>query len=166
MKTGIVLAACVALSLSHGATAFAQTQHGGHGMAAQERKIAVEGAWARASVGRNGAAFVTLVNRSDTDDRLVAAKSDVSPRAELHTHLMDGNVMRMRPVDAIPVPAGETVMLKPGGLHVMFIGLNKKLVEGESFPLTLVFEKAGEIEVTVPIMKVGSMGHGPRGMKH
>jgi copper(I)-binding protein len=169
MKTGIILAALMALSLGDAAPATAQTRHGHPGTAPQEKTIAVEGAWARASVGGNGAAFVTLANRGDSDDRLVAVKADVSPRAEFHTHLMEGNVMKMRHVDAIPVPAGRTVMLKPGGLHVMFIALEKKLVEGESFPLTLVFEKAGEITVSVAIGKIGAMGPGamgPGGMEH
>ena len=164
MKTGTLLAAIAALSLGGGATAVAQMQHGGHdmNMTAQHKNIVVEDVWARASVGRNGAAFLTVMNKGATDDRLIAAKSDVSPRVELHTHLMEGNVMKMRQVKDIPVPAGKSVTLKPGGLHVMIIGLKKKLVEGESFPLTLVFEKAGEITVPVPIKRIGAMngGHG------
>ena len=165
MKTGTLLATVVALSLCGGATAIAQMQHGGHdmNMAAQHENIMVEGVWARASVGRNGAAFLTVMNKGQADDRLIAAKSDVSPRVELHTHLMEGNVMKMRQVKDIPVPAGKSVTLKPGGLHVMMIGLNRKLVEGESFPLTLVFEKAGEITVPVTIKGIGAMGPGQSG---
>jgi copper(I)-binding protein len=177
MKAGTLLATIVALSVCHGAPAIAQMTRDGHGMAAQEKKVMVQNPWARASVGRNGAAFMTVANTGTSDDRLVAAKGNVARRVELHTHLMEGNVMKMRQVDAIPVPAGRSVTLKPGGLHVMMIGLEKKLVEGESFPLTLVFEKAGEITVTVPIGKIGamgpdsgaSMGHGGMGhsgMKH
>jgi len=172
MRTGKLLAAVAALVLCNGAAAVAQTQHGGHDMGAMGRNIVIEGAWARASVGRNGAAFVTVVNKGGSDDRLVAVKSDISPKVELHTHIMDGTVMRMRKLDDIPVPAGKSVTLKPGGLHVMIVGLKKKLVEGESFPLTLVFEKAGEITVPVAIKALGAMdsghgGHGgPGGMRH
>ncbi len=163
MKAGKLLAAFAVLSLCHGAPAFAQMSHGSHDMAAHGKKVSVEQPWARASVGKNGATFLTMVNKGNSDDRLVAAKADVSNRVELHTHIMEGNIMRMRQVEAIPVPAGKTVMLKPGGLHVMMIGLNKKLEEGQSFPLTLVFEKAGEVTVTVPIMKLGAMGPGGAG---
>ena len=162
MKIGTLRAACVALALGAATTAAAQMQHGGHG-----KTVAVENAWARASISKTGAAYVTLVNRGAGDDRLVAARSDVAARVELHTHEMEGNIMRMRPVEAIPVPAGQTVMLKPGGHHVMMIGLKGKLEEGGAFPLTLVFDKAGEITVEVPVRKMGAMGPGePHGGGH
>ena len=123
--------------------------------------IAVQDPWARASAGmaRAGAAFMTIENQGQAD-RLVAASADVSATVELHTHIQDGDVMRMRRVDAIDVPADGMVHLKPGGLHVMFIGLKAPLGEGTTFPLTLRFEKAGEMTVQVPVKKAGAMGPG------
>jgi copper(I)-binding protein len=82
----------------------------------------------------------------------------VSDVAELHTHIKDGEVMRMRQVEDIPVKAGETVVLQPGGLHVMFMGLHEGLKEGQTFPLTLTFEKAGPVETTVTVGAAGAMG--------
>ena len=126
--------------------------------------ITVEGPWARASAGRAmaGAAFMTLNNAGATDDRLTAVSAGVSDKAELHTHIKEGDIMRMRPVEAIEVPAGGVATLQPGGDHVMFMGLHEPLKEGETFPLTLTFEKAGEVTVEVMVMKAGAMGHGSK----
>ncbi len=109
--------------------------------------------WAKPSIGqaKAGAAFVTIINTGAIDDRILAAKSDVAELVELHTHSMDGGVMRMRPVEAIVVPAGDAAKLAPGGHHIMLLNLKSPLVAGESFPITLVFEKAGEITVEVKI---------------
>ncbi|WNK01408.1 copper chaperone PCu(A)C [Thalassospiraceae bacterium LMO-JJ14] len=114
--------------------------------------------WARASAGmaKAGAAFLAVQNTGATDDRLVAARADVSKKVELHTHIKEGDLMKMRQVMAIDVPAGKTVALQPGGLHVMFMGLKAPLKTGAHFPLTLVFEKAGEITVDVEVQGVSS----------
>ena len=121
--------------------------------------------WARASPGavKNGAAFMTLMSHGEAD-RLISASAPVSEAVELHAHINDNGVMRMREIPAIDVPAGGTVTLKPGGLHVMFIGLKAPLTQGGSFPLALNFEKAGTITVQVPVKKVGAMGHGSKDM--
>jgi len=124
--------------------------------------ITVEGPWARASAGKAkaGAAFMTLSNAGAADDRLTGVSAGVSDKAELHTHIREGDIMRMRPVEAIDVPAGGVATLQPGGDHVMFMGLHQPLKEGEMFPLTLTFEKAGEVTVEVMVMGAGAMGHG------
>lgn len=121
--------------------------------------IEIDAAFARASpkVARAGAGFMVLKNTGTEADRLVAAQSDVARTTELHTHINDNGVMRMRQVEAIDVPAGETVNLQPGGLHVMFMNLNDPLVEGTSFPVTLRFERAGDVVVTIPVKGVGAM---------
>ena len=123
----------------------------------------VSDAWARASPGavKNGAAFMTIMNHGAAD-RLISAAAPVSAKTELHNHINDNGVMRMRKVPAIDIPAGETVTLKPGGLHVMFMGLKAPLQEGGSFPLALTFEKAGTVTVQVPVKKAGAMGHGKK----
>ncbi len=129
--------------------------------------ISIEGAWARASakMARAGAAFLTVKN-TGAADKLVGAKADISKKVELHTHIKDGDVMKMRQVESIAVPANGMAMLKPGGDHVMFMGLTKQLKEGDMFPLTLIFEKAGEIKTHVKIEKAGAMGAMKGHMKH
>jgi copper(I)-binding protein len=99
-----------------------------------------------------GGGFLKLTNQGEAD-RLVSASADVSRGVELHVMKMEGDVMRMRQVDAIDVPAGQTVELAPGGLHIMFTGLKAPLKEGTSFPMTLRFEKAGEVTVEVKVEK-------------
>jgi copper(I)-binding protein len=116
--------------------------------------------WARATPGHspNGAAYLTLSTEGAQADRLTSVATPVAAKAELHTHLMEGNVMKMRPVEAIEVAPGAPIVLQPGGLHVMLIGLKAPLKEGERFPLTLTFERAGTIEVEVVVEKLGAMG--------
>lgn len=123
--------------------------------------------WARATApsAKAGAAFMTIHNNGGTPDRLIGASTEVAEKAELHTHIKEGDVMRMRPVKAIDIPAGGTTELRPGGFHIMLIGLKHPLQEGEHFPLTLTFAGAGSIAVEVEVTKGGAMGHGPMG-KH
>jgi len=125
---------------------------------AQPAQLEVTNAWARATPGKaeNGAAYVTI--ESPTADRLVSASSPVAKKAELHTMSMQGMVMKMRPIAGLDVPPGQSVTLKPGGEHIMLMGLNQPLHEGQSFPLTLDFEKAGPRTVTVAVEKAGSNG--------
>lgn len=120
-----------------------------------ESQITIDDPYARAA-GMNamaGAAFFGIENSGDEDDRLIGAKSDIAKRVELHTHIADDNgVMKMTHVpEGFPVPAGSTHMLERGGDHVMFMGLNQSLEQGDLVSVTLVFEKAGEIEVDIPV---------------
>jgi len=126
--------------------------------------VQVQHAWSRATTVATGAVYMTIANGGDADDRLVAAECPLAAKAELHQTINDNGVMKMRPVEAILVKAKNKAVLKPGGLHVMLMGLKQPLAEGQSFPLTLNFEKAGRIEVTVSVAKAGSMGDMP-GMK-
>lgn len=131
------------------------------GESAPPQSIVVSGAWARATAPQavSGGVFLTIRNTGATDDRLVTAASPAAARAELHTHVMDNGIMRMRPVEGgIPVPAGQTVELKPGGLHVMLIGLTGPLVEGARVPLTLGFEQAGAVPVEAEVLAAGATG--------
>ena len=125
---------------------------------AQTGQLEVSDAWARATPAKaeNGVAYLTI--RSPTPDRLVSVSSPVAKKAELHTMEMAGMVMKMRPLAGLDIPAGQPVTLKPGGDHVMLTGLNGPLREGQSFPLTLTFEKAGTRTVTVAVEKPGAAG--------
>jgi copper(I)-binding protein len=118
--------------------------------------------WARATPPKaeNGVAYLTI--RSPTADRLLSVSSPAAKKAELHTMSMEGMVMKMRPVASLDIPAGQPVTLKPGGEHIMLLGLKEPLHEGKSFPLTLTFEKAGSREVTVEVEKPGANGPAPQ----
>jgi copper(I)-binding protein len=120
-----------------------------------ETPIKITDAWAPASppTAMNVAVYLTLTNQGQAADRLVGASGGVSDTVELHTVLMEDNMMKMRQLDAIEVPAGPPTMLKPGGFHIMLIGLKQPLVAGQMFPLRLRFEKAGEMTVEVPVRK-------------
>ena len=115
-------------------------------------QVKVERAWARPTVPgqQGGCGFLSLTSVSA--DRLVSGSTPLAERFELHTMSMKGDVMEMRQVDAIELPVGKTVELKPGGLHVMFIGLKQPLALGSKVPVTLKFEKAGEIKVEFNVM--------------
>jgi len=126
-------------------------------------KITVEAPWARASAGTTGAAYFTVKNEGDVDDRLVAVSTPAAAKAELHSMAMDGNVMRMRAVDALPVAAHGMAALKPGGIHVMLMELKAPLKQGESFPLTLKFARAGDVQVNVAVQGMGATGPAPMG---
>jgi copper(I)-binding protein len=171
MKKFITLS--IAAAILAGSPVYAADQMKNHKMHMKDHamqkmhgnKVMVEKPWARASVSRNGAAYFTLSNMSKSDVKVVDVIADVANRAEFHTHKMDGEIMRMRHVENINVPAGGSVTLQPGGNHVMLMGLKRKLKEGESFPLTVVFENGGKQQVTVKVGKIGAAG--PMGtMKH
>ena len=116
---------------------------------------------------RIGAAYLSATNHGRQEDRLVKAASPAASRVELHNGEIGADgVMRMRELEAIPVPAGTTTEMQPGGgLHLMLMELTKPLVQGESFPLTLEFERGGKVEVqvkvqTAPPGATGKHGHG------
>lgn len=102
----------------------------------------------------NSASFLQLNNTDAKDHALVAAESPASKVVELHTHTMEGGMMRMRQVERIDLPAGAEVALQPGGLHVMLIGLQQDLVPGEAIPLTLIFEDGSRQQIQAPVQKL------------
>lgn len=115
--------------------------------------IKVSEAWARSSpmMERAGAAYLVLQNSGAVDDKLLSVESDVARTIELHETKEAGGMMEMSPVPNIPIPANSKVELKPGGLHVMLIGLNRELKAGDEVQLTLNFEKAGKVPVTAEV---------------
>ena len=123
--------------------------------AAHEFKIGgltIDHPWARPTLpGRPSAAYAEIRNAGETPDRLVGAASPAFGAIELHATVRDGDVMRMERVEAIEVPAGGAVSLAPGGFHVMLFDPAEALADGAEFPLTLSFEAAGEVEVTVAV---------------
>lgn len=132
-----------------------------HAQASEGKGTTVSNAWVRATPGgaKVTAAFMEI--KSEDGDKLLSAKSDVAGRVEVHTHIMDGDVMKMRRVESLDVEKGGSRMLKPMGDHIMLMDLKSALKEGESVKLTLTFEKAGDVDVTAPVEAPGAMG--PKG---
>jgi copper(I)-binding protein len=130
--------------------------------------IVVSDAYARTSRpgAPTGAAFMLITNMADTDDRLVAASSEIAKRVELHTHIDQGDgVMKMTEIEGgIPIAAGATHAMERGGDHVMFMGLTDTLDQGAEIAVTLTFENAGDVVITVPVDNERQPLHG--GMKH
>jgi copper(I)-binding protein len=132
------------------------------GLRAQEVSagaLRIAGPWTRAMrAGGTGAGFMAIRNTGTAPDRLVAARTPAATVVELHTHIREGDVMRMRPVPAIDLPPGQEVRLMPGGFHLMLIGLTAALQQGGRVPVTLVFDGAGEVEVQLAVEGAGARG--------
>ena len=144
-----LLVATVGLSMT--STAQAQT--------AKVGSVQIENAYTRATVpGQQVAGGFMKIENKGAADQLISASSPVSGEVQLHEMAMDGNVMKMRQVKDIAVPAGGTVELKPGGLHLMFMNIKAPLAAGETVPVKLKFAKAGEVEVKFPVNAIGAQG--------
>jgi periplasmic copper chaperone A len=130
-----------------------------HAQEAKVGAIMIEDAYTRATVPGQQVAggFMKIDNKGGTD-LLVSASSPIAGEVQLHEMSMEGNVMKMRQVKDIPVPAGGAVELKPGGMHLMFINIKAPLATGETVPVKLKFAKAGEVEVKMPVNAMGSPG--------
>ena len=132
--------------------------------------IMVDDAYARSSAmsAKTGAAFMMIHNHGDADDRLIGVASPAAKVVQLHTHKEDANgVMKMMHVEeGFALPAEGMIKMQRGGHHVMFMGISEPFEQGKMIPLTLTFEKAGEIEVEVPVdlerqpMQGGGHNHG------
>jgi copper(I)-binding protein len=119
-------------------------------------QLQIEKPWARATVpgAKVGGGYMTIRN-AGAADKLVSASSPVAARVELHVHINDNGVMKMREVPGYDVPAKGSFELKPGGAHLMFMDLKRPLKEGEKLPVKLKFEKAGEVNAE---FQVGGLG--------
>lgn len=131
-------------------------------------RVAVSESYARAATptAKAGAIFMQLFNLTGQDDTLIEVRSDVAKRVELHTHIDQGNgVMQMTKIEGgIALPDRSMHRLKRGGDHVMLMGLNRSLIQGDMVTLTLVFEHAGEVVIEVPVDNERKATHGE--MKH
>ncbi len=113
-----------------------------------------------------GAAYVTITNTGPEDDRLVSVSSPLAGKVQLHNMSVENGVMKMQEMeDGIPIPAGQTVILKPGGLHIMLMQLNQQLKEGGTVPVTLTFDKAGTVTLDIDIRDPGAMNAGVGGIE-
>jgi copper(I)-binding protein len=129
--------------------------------------IQIDHVWSRAAmVGHEGVVYLTITD-TGPPDTMTGVTTPVAATAELHRSFNDNGVMKMRPVAALPIEPGKAVTLAPGGYHIMLMGLKQALKEGDSFPVTLNFTKAGQVTATATVQKAGatmpSMDHGGMG---
>jgi copper(I)-binding protein len=151
MKSNALFNIIAAIGIASSGAALAQTASVG--------AIKIENAYTRATVPGQQVAggFMKIENKGATD-QLLSASSPAAGEVQLHEMAMDGNVMKMRQVKDIVVPAGGVVELKPGGLHLMLMNIKAPLAAGESVPVKLKFAKAGEVEVKMPVNAMGQHG--------
>ncbi len=124
--------------------------------------LMANGAFARASASpaaKSAAAYVTLMNHGAQADRLIAVSTPAAASAAVHTTRMDGDVMKMEEAGPVELPPMGMVEMKPGGMHIMLMGLKAPLKKGDTLELTLTFEKAGDMKVQVPVGDIAAEGH-------
>jgi copper(I)-binding protein len=155
MKTKLLVTLCAVTGMALVGSAWAQNVS----KTVTTNAIKIEDAYTRATVpGQQVAGGFMRIENKGAADLLVSASSPVAGEVQLHEMAMDGNVMKMRQVKDIPLPAGGAVELKPGGLHLMFINIKAPLTAGETVPVKLKFAKAGEVEVKMPVNAMGNPG--------
>ena len=138
---------------------------------AQQVKVGdliLDHAWGRATPGgaKVGGGYLTIENKGATPDKLVGGSSPVAGKVEVHEMAMTNGVMTMRPVkDGLSIAPGQSVTLAPGGYHIMMMDLKAPLKKGDKVPVTLAFEKAGEVKVTLDIQGIGATGPALPGMQ-
>ena len=149
MRSKLFLTMGTALGIAFSGAAIAQSASVG--------PIKIEHAFTRATMPGQQVAggFMKIENKGGPADQLISASSPVAGEVQLHEMSMEGSVMKMRQVKGIAVPAGGSVELKPGGLHLMFMNIKAPLSAGETVPVKLTFAKAGEVEVRMPVNVMG-----------
>jgi len=158
MKSNTLLKALLISTVGFGLAGMAQAQ------SAKVGSVQIENAYTRSTVpGQMAAGGFMKIENKGAVDQLISASSPVAGEVQLHEMAMEGNVMKMRQVKEVVVPAGGAVELKPGGMHLMFINIKAPLTAGETVPVKLKFAKAGEVEVKMPVNAMGAQGGA---MKH
>ena len=150
---GAILAAALALYFAALTPAIAEEVKSGD--------LVITQAWSRATPGgaKTGGGFLTIENKGSAPDKLIGASAEVAGKVELHEMTVNNGVMKMRPVEGgLTIDPGKTVKLEPGGLHLMMMDLKSPLKQGDRMPVTLQFEKAGKVAVTLDVQGVGAQG--------
>jgi len=146
----VVIAACIVTGVLASSAA---AEHG-----YRKGDLDVRHPWTRATPpgAKNAAGYLEIRNSGKEPDRLVGASTPNAERVELHMTVREGDVMKMREVQSFEVPAGQRLTLRPGGRHLMIVGLKRPLAKDERLPLTLRFERAGEIQVELGVQSADS----------
>ena len=153
MKSNTLLKALLISAVGFGLAGIAQAQ------SAKVGSVQIENAYTRSTVpGQMAAGGFMKIENKGALDQLISASSPVAGEVQLHEMAMEGNVMKMRQVKEVVVPAGGAVELKPGGMHLMFMNIKAPLTAGETVPVKLKFAKAGEVEVKMPVNAMGAQG--------
>lgn len=155
-NSSLILSLLALMAMASASSAHEATKNG----------VTLSHAWIRAtpSGATVGAAFMEIKTDDKTADKLIGVATPVAARPEIHTHIMDGNVMKMRKIEGIELKPATSHILKPMGDHLMLIELKQPLKEGDLVKLTLTFEKAGSIEIDATVEPAGATG--PHGMDH
>jgi hypothetical protein len=153
MKSKLFVVMCAAMGIALSSNISAQNVS----QTVSTSAIKIENAYTRATMPGQQVAggFMKIENKGNSTDQLLSANSPIAGEVQLHEMAMEGNVMKMRQVKDIAVPAGGAVELKPGGLHLMFMNIKAPLSAGETVPVKLKFAKAGEVEVKMPVNAMG-----------
>lgn len=127
---------------------------------AGQNSVTVEHAWARATpkMAVTGGGYLTMTNRGPGEDRLLNVTSPVAEKIQFHSMAIDNGVAKMTQLLAVELPPGVPVAFRPGGIHMMLLGLKHQLKEGETVPLTLTFEKADAVEVDARVLGIAATG--------
>lgn len=165
----LVLHAAVALGLAPGFIVLRAEEPHSHGEAMTPASpptetatlggVVIADGFVRATLprARVGAGYLSITNSGPAPDRLLGARSEASQEVQLHASRLEGDIMTMTPLpEGIVIGPGETIRLEPGGMHIMFIGPKAPFVEGETVPVTLIFEMAGEIALSLPVAAAGA----------
>ena len=123
--------------------------------------LVISQGWTRATPNgaKIGGGYVTIENKGSAPDRLLGGSADFAGKIEVHEMSMDGGVMKMRPVEkGLTIDPGKTVKLAPGGYHLMMMDLKSQLKQGDKMPVTLEFEKAGKVAISLDVAGVGAQG--------
>ncbi len=122
--------------------------------------VVIEQAWARATPpgAKAGAIYLTLRNNGTESDRLVGVEGDIGDHLAVHSHVMANGMAQMRPVDGVDVPPHGQVEFKPGGYHIMVMGLHGPLVAGQHAKVTLILQKAGRLPLDAIVRPIGASG--------
>ena len=131
------------------------TQAHNHKSTTELGDLIISNIWARTTprIAKTGAAFFIINNRGETDDALIGVSSEIAKKTEIHQSTIENNIMKMRHVGKVNVPAGSVAELRPNSFHIMFIGLHAPIKQGSFFPLTLFFKTAGTVKVMVKTSK-------------
>lgn len=154
-------------SLAHDGQNHAASVAGHAGPTVTLGSLEISGGFTRATLPNApvGGGFLSITNKGAEGDRLVSASAAIAKETQIHEMAMEGDVMKMRQLkDGLEIPAGETVALEPGGFHLMFMGLNGTIKEGDVVPVTLTFEKAGT--VVVDLVAGAASADAPAGCEH
>jgi periplasmic copper chaperone A len=123
--------------------------------------LVITQAWSRATPGgaKVGGGYLTIENKGSTADRLIGGSADIAAKVQVHEMAMNNGVMTMRPIDkGLAIEPGKTVKLAPGGLHLMLLDLKSPLKQGDKVPLTLEFERAGKVSLSLDVQGIGAQG--------